>query len=277
MSDIRISVETSQIPEIEEEITVIRVDGVIDTMTASELEKVTISLLEQNKYNIIVDLGGVDYISSAGWGIFISNIREIRLNNGDIKLARMIPNVYEIFELLEFDSILKAFDNIAKAKNDFISGTAVGKPKNIIEVVKPVAVSEENIDDSIGNTSAQKPQVSISDVAIKVNTDIKTDTKKKTETNLENKSEISNPANQPADAAYPSKTKNLSDKKSNLKQAIMDVVSKDPFLSVGEIKNTIIKDFPGLGFFQTWWTLRKLGLGSKKKRFNFARTRRLTK
>ena len=101
MSDIKISVETTQVPEIDDEITVIRVDGVIDTMTASELEKVTNSLLEQKRYKIIVDLGGVDYISSAGWGIFISNIREIRLNNGDIKLARMIPNVYEIFELLE--------------------------------------------------------------------------------------------------------------------------------------------------------------------------------
>nr|HID60195.1 STAS domain-containing protein [Desulfobacterales bacterium] len=33
---------------------------------------------------IIIDLAGVDYISSAGWGIFISSIREIRANNGDI-------------------------------------------------------------------------------------------------------------------------------------------------------------------------------------------------
>ena len=88
-------------------------------MTSTELEKVMNSLLEQGKYRIVVDLGGVDYISSAGWGIFISNIREIRQNSGDIKLARMIPNVYEIFELLEFDSILRAFESIEKAKADF--------------------------------------------------------------------------------------------------------------------------------------------------------------
>ena len=75
--------------------------------------------MEQKKYKIIVDLAGVDYISSAGWGIFISNIREIKAHEGDIKLARMIPSVYEIFELLEFDSILKAYDNIEKAKADF--------------------------------------------------------------------------------------------------------------------------------------------------------------
>jgi anti-sigma B factor antagonist len=101
---------------------VVRVDGVVDTMTAGELENVMNSLIDQKRFNIIVDLGGVDYISSAGWGIFISNIREIRQNRGDIKLAQMMPSVYEIFELLEFDSILSAYDSVEKARLDFRGG-----------------------------------------------------------------------------------------------------------------------------------------------------------
>ena len=116
MDEIKISLDTAG---SDSQIAVVRVDGVIDTMTSSELEKVMNKLMEQSRFNIIIDLGGVDYISSAGWGIFISNIREIRQNSGDLKLARMIPNVYEIYELLEFDSILQAFENIEKAKNDF--------------------------------------------------------------------------------------------------------------------------------------------------------------
>ncbi|MCD6163581.1 MAG: STAS domain-containing protein [candidate division Zixibacteria bacterium] len=273
MSDIKISVETTQYPEIKAEITVIRVDGVIDTMTASELEKVTISLLEQKRYNIIIDLGGVDYISSAGWGIFISNIREIRLNNGDIKLARMIPNVYEIFELLEFDSILKAFDNIAKAKSDFLGGTPTGRQKNKSKSSEMTIVPEEKIDDNTENRPAKDPQMLMGEVATKEKIKIKARTKKKSNNVSENKNEQLNST----DAAHPVKTEKSHDKTKNLKQVIMDVVSKDPFLSVGEIKKTIAIDFPGLGFFQTWWTLRKLELGSKKKRFNFARTRRFAK
>jgi anti-sigma B factor antagonist len=116
VDDIRISLEASGDTS---SVAVVRVDGVVDTMTAGELENVMNSLIEQKRYNIIVDLGGVDYISSAGWGIFISNIREIRQNRGDIKLAQMIPSVYEIFELLEFDSILSAFDSVEKARLDF--------------------------------------------------------------------------------------------------------------------------------------------------------------
>ena len=119
MDDIRISLDTTGAAN---DISVVRVDGVVDTMTASELERVMNTLIDQKRFRIIIDLAGVDYISSAGWGIFISNIREIKANAGDIKLARMIPSVYEIFELLEFDSILKAYDNIEKAKLEFRGG-----------------------------------------------------------------------------------------------------------------------------------------------------------
>ena len=116
MEDIRISLNAEG-PN--NEISIVRVDGVIDTTTSTELEKVMNSLVDQKRYKVIVDLAGVEYISSAGWGIFISNIREIRLNKGDIKLVRMIPEVYEVFELLEFDTILKAYDSLEEAKKDF--------------------------------------------------------------------------------------------------------------------------------------------------------------
>lgn len=97
----------------------IRVDGVIDTLTAGELEEVIDSLLKRGRYRIVFDLAGVDYISSAGWGIFISHIKEVRGRGGDIKLANMIPNVYEIYQLLEFDNVLQAFDAIDDARARF--------------------------------------------------------------------------------------------------------------------------------------------------------------
>ena len=266
MSDIKISLETSQLPDVDGEITTIRVDGVIDTMTASELEKVTNSLIEQNRYKIIVDLGGVDYISSAGWGIFISNIREIRLNDGDIKLARMIPNVYEIFELLEFDSILKAFDNIAKAKNDFakiLSGTEVQSSVN--EETK-VSVAEGIAVEAGDAELAQKPSISMGDAVstkeshVKPNPDMAVDK-----------------SSDKAVIPTIGEPKISSGKKRNLKQAILDIIGKDPFLSVGEIRKALTKEFPGTGYLKTWWMLKKQGLGSKKKRFYFARTRRFSK
>lgn len=101
------------------QISIIRVGGYIDTTTSSEVERELNNLLKMGKYQIIIDLGNVDYISSAGWGIFISEIKQIRENNGDLKLVRMIPDVYEIFELLEFHHILDVYDTIEAAINKF--------------------------------------------------------------------------------------------------------------------------------------------------------------
>ena len=97
----------------------VRVDGVIDTITAGELEEVIDSLLKRDRFRIVVDLAGVDYISSAGWGIFISHIKDVRANDGDIKLANMISNVHEIYELLEFDNVLAAYQSVDEARDSF--------------------------------------------------------------------------------------------------------------------------------------------------------------
>ncbi|MGD8414847.1 MAG: STAS domain-containing protein, partial [Candidatus Latescibacterota bacterium] len=99
----------------EDGIAVLKVSGYLDTTTASELESALYGLLDKNNYRIVIDLGGVNYISSAGWGIFIGEIKEIRHKGGDIKLAGMSGDVYEVFQLLEFNSILEAYDTANEA------------------------------------------------------------------------------------------------------------------------------------------------------------------
>jgi anti-anti-sigma factor len=105
-------------------VSVLRVSGYVDTTTSPDLERRLQALLRENRYHIVVDLAAVEYISSAGWGIFISEIREIRENGGDLKLAGMIPDVREVFDLLEFENILKAFADADLAVTSFGESTA---------------------------------------------------------------------------------------------------------------------------------------------------------
>jgi anti-sigma B factor antagonist len=116
MNDINISLSK---PKKNPSITVVSVEGFIDTTTSGQLEKSIKKLLKKQKFDLIIDLGGVDYISSAGWGIFISEIRRIRENGGDLKLAAMIGDVYEVFELLEFQTILESYDTVEEAVESF--------------------------------------------------------------------------------------------------------------------------------------------------------------
>ncbi|HSG28778.1 MAG TPA: STAS domain-containing protein [Candidatus Krumholzibacterium sp.] len=116
MNDISISFSR---PENNPGVSIISVRGYVDTTTSSELEESLKRLLRKGRFDIVIDLGSVNYISSAGWGIFISEIKEIRQNGGDLKLAAMIGDVYEVFELLEFQTILESFDSVEEAVASF--------------------------------------------------------------------------------------------------------------------------------------------------------------
>jgi anti-sigma B factor antagonist len=104
-------------------ISVLKVSGYLDTTTASELETALYGLLDRGAYKIVVDLSGVNYISSAGWGIFIGEIKRIRNHGGDLKLSGMTGDVHEVFQLLEFHSILEAFGSTPEAIEAFKART----------------------------------------------------------------------------------------------------------------------------------------------------------
>lgn len=96
MSNFKINVrETSGIHVLE-------LKGYLDAHTAPDLEKAFQGLLETKKFNIIVNCKDLTYISSAGLGVFMAYIEDVRKNKGDIKLSNMSPKVFNVFDLLGF-------------------------------------------------------------------------------------------------------------------------------------------------------------------------------
>ena len=97
------------------DLTVLSVEGFLDTNTAPEFERVFQTVLGERRFNLIIDLKKVEYISSAGWGIFVGEMKRIRGQKGNLFLAGMNPEVLETYDLLEFDSIIKAFPSTQEA------------------------------------------------------------------------------------------------------------------------------------------------------------------
>jgi len=109
-----ITVEVTDYPG-NQQITVLTVRGFLDTLTSPLLEeKLRFALLDK-KFRLIVDLSGVNYICSAGWGVFVSEIKGIRNAKGDLVLAGMLPEVSQIFDLLEFNRFMKSYPDIKSA------------------------------------------------------------------------------------------------------------------------------------------------------------------
>lgn len=102
---------------------IIDLNGYLDAHTAPRLEEAFQNLVSERQFNIIVNFRELAYISSAGLGVFMAFIEEVRVNAGDIKLAEMSPKVYNVFDLLGFPMLYEIYDDEQVAREKFINGT----------------------------------------------------------------------------------------------------------------------------------------------------------
>lgn len=100
------------------DIDILDLHGYLDAHTAPVLEDAFGKLLNNKKYRIIVNCKNLTYISSAGLGVFMAYIEDVRANDGDIKLTDMTPKVFNIFDLLGFpmlyDILTSELDAVTK-------------------------------------------------------------------------------------------------------------------------------------------------------------------
>jgi len=97
--------------KLREGMVLLTVRGFLDAHTFEELERAINDIFEEGTYKLVVDLSGLDYISSAGAGVFIGAIGTAQENDGNIILIKPSPNVKEVFDLLGLSQIFTFKDN----------------------------------------------------------------------------------------------------------------------------------------------------------------------
>ncbi len=101
------------------DVSIIMLGGYLDAHTAPKLENVFNDLINKSKFKIVVNFENLKYISSAGLGVFMAFIENVRSNGGDIKLSSMQPNVFNIFDLLGFPLLYEIFPTEEEAVSKF--------------------------------------------------------------------------------------------------------------------------------------------------------------
>lgn len=86
--------------EIGGDITVVNVIGFLDAHTFEYMENTIERLFQDGRYRIVINLGDVDYISSAGAGVFIGSYQAAADKGGAIVLLNPSDSVKEVFDLL---------------------------------------------------------------------------------------------------------------------------------------------------------------------------------
>ncbi len=222
-----------------QDIAMLTVRGYVDTMTCAYLLNKIAENVNGGVYHIIVDMAQVNYVSSAGWGVFVGELKGIREKGGDLKIVQMTPEVYDVFEMLEFNRILSYYDSIEEAIDDFDLSIGLDLTKSARRSVTEAARKEDVVRPAV----AQRP--------------------------VQRSSELPR-------ARYVFKKKKIDEKLLPLTEKIKLVVIDDPTRGVLKIKKALKTErfgFTRASFLQVYRLLRRLNLDTKEKRYRFYRSR----
>jgi len=89
-----------------DDIFTIEIIGEIDAGSSLQLDNTFKSALHEDFKKIAVDLSQLQYISSAGLGVFISHIDEFSAKNIQLVLFGIRESVKEVFEILGLEKLL---------------------------------------------------------------------------------------------------------------------------------------------------------------------------
>jgi anti-sigma B factor antagonist len=98
----------------EDNVTLLNINGDIDASSSIQLDESLGAVVDNGAPKILIDCGGLNYISSAGLGVFMSYIEDINAKNLKMALFGMNDKVMNVFEILGLDQLL----TIVKSKKE---------------------------------------------------------------------------------------------------------------------------------------------------------------
>jgi len=233
-----------------QDVALLRARGYIDTNTSPELQKVISQQIENGIVQFIVDMDKVQYVSSAGWGVFVGEIRRLQEKGGDLKISQMSNEVAEVFEMLEFNRILASYDSIEEAIDDF----DFYRNLNAFQSYTPSLMTKETLNDD-GNGKGE----------FAVETQQKEDT-----------GEVQTSFAQKPVVKRALKSQTVDDASLPLFEKIKVIVLENPMLGTLSIKRMLYSPrfgYTKIGLFKLHSSLKRLSLNTRAKRYRYFRSR----
>lgn len=97
----------------------VTVAGRIDSSNAAEFEGGLKELTGSGRSNLVLNLSGVTYMSSAGLRALVSTLKECKKRSGDMRLAAPSERVAEVLSLAGLDTLFQVYDDDTAAVGSF--------------------------------------------------------------------------------------------------------------------------------------------------------------
>ncbi len=86
---------------------------------SSEMSETLYSFLNKGKKNVVIDLGGVNYVNSSGLGILISGLASMKKNGGSLKLANINNKVEGLLSITKLNQIFDQYGSVEEAVKSY--------------------------------------------------------------------------------------------------------------------------------------------------------------
>ena len=77
------------------------------------------SLFVSSNTKLILDLSGIQFIDSSGFGVFLSIMKTANNNSGYFKISNIHEEVMELFKLLQFHNVFEIYNKRDDALKSF--------------------------------------------------------------------------------------------------------------------------------------------------------------
>jgi stage II sporulation protein AA (anti-sigma F factor antagonist) len=94
---------------------VVEVSGRLDAVTAPEFETTLNASIQQGNLRHVINLDGLEYVSSAGLRGILVIAKLLRSKGGQLRFANVRGTVREVFDISGFGSILTIDESVAAA------------------------------------------------------------------------------------------------------------------------------------------------------------------
>jgi anti-sigma B factor antagonist len=88
---------------------VLSIYGEVDASNSVILDDAIQALLAEGSKFILIDGKNLEYISSAGLGVFMSYLEEFHEQGVTLKICELSPRVYEVFRILGLDQLIPIY------------------------------------------------------------------------------------------------------------------------------------------------------------------------
>jgi anti-sigma B factor antagonist len=95
--------------------TVIKVEDRMDAQSCLEFEKACNRLVDEGEKLLVIDLGSLNYVSSAGLRSFLALAKRLRETGGALRLCGLGGIVKQVFDTAGLTSVFPIFDSVDAA------------------------------------------------------------------------------------------------------------------------------------------------------------------